>query len=93
MYSATDNPAKLAIADPVRWPLQIRQTNYGWTVTVYNTDGHARHLLTADSEIEAYREAYNLAKIYRVGNPVLVTTVKGKRKVDLDQMLSSRRKA
>jgi hypothetical protein len=92
MHTAIDNPAKLAFADPVRWPLQIRLTNYGWTVTVYNQDGHARHLLTASTEMEAYREAYSLAKIYHVENPVLVTTFKGERKVDLDKMLKSSHK-
>lgn len=90
MHSATDNPAKLADADPVRWPIQIRQAGFGWTVTCYNPDGHAKHILTANSEMEAYRAAYNLANIYRVENQILVNTLKGERRVDLSKLLKTR---
>lgn len=84
------NPALLADADPARWPIQVRQAHYGWTVTCYNPDGHARHVLTADSEMEAYRAAYNMAKIYHVENQILVNTFKGELRVDLNRLLKSR---
>jgi hypothetical protein len=93
MPIGTDNPARLALADPGQWPIQIRQSNYGWTVTCYNRDGHVKHVLTVHSEMEAYREAYNLAKSYQVANPVLINTYKGNRKVDLDKLLKSRKKS
>lgn len=92
MPAGINNPAKLAYADPVRWPLQIRQSHYGWTVTVYNQDGHARHILTVDSEMEAYREARNLSKIYRVSVPAYAITFKGEMKVDLERLLRHRHK-
>jgi len=93
MHTAPKNPAKLADADPASWPIQIRQTHYGWTVTCYNPDGHAKHILTANSEMEAYRAAYNLANIYRVETPILVNSFKGELKVDLNKLLKSRAKS
>ena len=92
MNTGPNNPANLAYADPVKWPIQIRQSNYGWTVTCYNNDGHARHILTVNTEMEAYREAYSIAKTYRVGKPVLVTTDKGVRTVDLEKLLKSKKR-
>lgn len=92
MRMAKENPAKLAEADPVRWPIQISQTNYGWTVTCYNKDGHVRHVLTANSEMEAYRAASSMAKIYRVDAQVLVNSFKGRLTVDLDRLLKPRTK-
>ncbi|MGM0594382.1 MAG: hypothetical protein ACQETD_07595 [Pseudomonadota bacterium] len=91
MHHKPNNPAQLADADPARWPIQIRQTHYGWTVTCYNSDGHARHILTADSEMEAYRAAYNMAKIYHIETPVLVNSFKGELRIDLNRLLKSRR--
>lgn len=90
MYMPDPNPAQLADADPSRWPIQIRQTPYGWTVTCYNSDGHIRHVTTAPSEMQAYRTAYNLAHSYKVNSQILVNTHKGELKINLDKLLKAK---
>jgi len=87
------DPAKLADADPSRWPIQIRQMPYGWTVTCYNSDGHIRHVTTSPSEMQAYRTAYNLAHRYQVEAQILVNTRKGEQKVDLNKLLKAKPRA
>lgn len=90
MQTANPNPARLADADPSRWPIQIRQAPYGWTVTCYNSDGHIRHVTTAPSEMQAYRAAFNMAHSYNVDTQILVNSHKGELKVNLDKLLKAR---
>jgi hypothetical protein len=90
MHNAHHDPARLADADPARWPIQIRQTPYGWTVTCYSADGHIRHVTTSPSEMQAYRAAYNMAHSYHVETQILVNTDKGELRIDLDKLLKAR---
>lgn len=73
-------------ADPVRWPLQIQQVAGGWIVSCYNKDGHARHIASAESEMQAMRTALNMARVYHLDHKVLVSTDDDVVVKDLDKL-------
>ena len=81
----------LGKADPIKWPLQIQQMGSGWTVACYNKDGHARHLASAENEMQALRTALNMARAYQLDKRVLVTSYEGVVEKSLDKILKPAR--
>ncbi len=78
---------RLYKADPVKWPLQIQQLTAGWNVVCYNKDGHARHIASADNEMQALRTAMNMAKAYQLPKRVLVSGYEGVVEKDLEKLI------
>jgi phosphoketolase len=74
-------------ADPIKWPIQIQQTPYGWTVTCFNSDGHARHIASAENEMQALRSALNMAKAYHYPKRALLSSEAGSVEKDLDRLV------
>lgn len=52
--------------------LEIRQYDYGWNIVYYDVDGHVKHLLTAENEIQAFRAAHRLVHIYKLSGQARV---------------------
>ena len=86
---STPPSKKPNLSDPstTRWPLQVHQYSYGWTITYFGPDGHVRHVATAGSEMEAYRLADRLAHIYHIRDTVLIHSNKGTFVRDLDKLM------
>lgn len=78
---------QLSKADPQKWPLQIQQTAFGWTITCYRPDGHAKHVATAENEMQALRSALNMAKTYHLEKRVLLSSDEGIVQKDLEKLL------
>lgn len=74
-------------ADPIKWPLQIQQTPFGWTITCYNSDGHARHIASAENEMQALRTAWSMCKSYHLSSRVLLINEDIVIEKDLERML------
>ena len=87
MTSAHLNSKQLSKADPVKWPIQILQTASGWTVTCYHPDGHARHVATAENEMQALRTAWNMAQAYHHSSKVLLASDEGVAEKDLNKLI------
>ncbi|MFA5530945.1 MAG: hypothetical protein WDA11_09810 [Thiohalomonadaceae bacterium] len=64
-------------------PLEIRQHPYGWSITCLDGAGRIRHVTRADTELQAYRAARQLALIYRVQGRARVSTPRGDYYLDL----------
>ena len=83
-------PRKLLTkADPTKWPLQIQQIPSGWTITCYNKDGHARHIASAENEMQALRTALSMAKAYHLERRVLLTSDDGVVEKDLSKLIKA----
>ncbi len=87
MSSSSHKTSVPSGADHRQWPLQVHQHNYGWTVTYYSEDGHIKHLLTVDSQMEAMRRARNLVRAYRLSPVVLVIGSRGGARVNVEKLL------
>jgi hypothetical protein len=74
-------------ADPKQWPLQIQQTVFGWAITCYSPDGHAKHIATAENEMQALRSAWKMATSYRLEKRVLLSSDEGVVEKDLEKLL------
>ena len=74
-------------ADPLKWPIQIQQTPFGWSITCYNPDGHARHIASAENEMQALRTALNMSRAYHTSKKVLLTSADGAVEKDLDRLI------
>ncbi len=59
-------------SQPPKQHLEVRQYDYGWNVTCFGEDGHVKHLLSADSEIQAFRSAHRLVHLYHLSGQILV---------------------
>lgn len=59
-------------SERIRFPIEVRQYDYGWTVTCFAPDGRVRHVTTADSEIQALRAAHRMVHAYRLSGDILV---------------------
>lgn len=71
--------------------IEVCQYDYGWTIGYHGPDGHVRHTLTAQAEIEAMRSAARLAKTYHVSNQVIVRSFNGEFLLDVDHLMHPRR--
>ena len=57
--------------------IHVQQYGYHWTVTCYGQDGRAKHFANCATQLEAFREAALLARIYRVPKRALVRSSRG----------------
>jgi hypothetical protein len=87
MSTARNMTTTLSPSDVRKWPLQIHHQPYGWSVVYYNADGHIKHVLTVDSEMQALRAARNLVQAYKLPSRLLLTGPKGEKEIDVAKLL------
>lgn len=70
-----------------RWPVQLERHADGWTVSYHGSDGHVKHVAHAETDIQAYRSAYQLIQLYRARSEVLVRSRGGERTFDIERLM------
>ena len=78
--------------DYKQWPLRIRQYQNNWTVSYHDPNGRIIHLLSADSQIDAFRSADKLLNLYNIQNEVIMESSTDDRLVDVKKMMHFREK-
>lgn len=53
-------------------PIEVRQYDYGWTITCFGPDGRVRHVATADSRGQALEAAHRMIDAYHLQPTVLI---------------------
>lgn len=55
-----------------RYPIEIREYDYGWVITYFDQNGRVKHVISAESEIQAFRAAHRMVHNYRLSGDALV---------------------
>jgi hypothetical protein len=73
-----------------QWPLRIHQARSDWTISYHDPQGKIIHLMTAESQIAAYRAADKLASLYGFDGESLLTGTKGEQIIDIHKIMHFR---
>ena len=90
-HKRTQRPAPRSALE-ARSPLHIEQYDFGWEVTFYGPDRHIKYVAEADSEIQAYRTAHQVAQMFNYQGEVYIRTVKREYLHDIASLMHNTRR-